>query len=113
FVAVARQLLVERLQGELLALRFGQARLELAQLDLRLALRFLRLARYRARLARVVLDQAQAPGELLLRRADALARIEPEHRGERRREDDREQEQQWSSGFLALVGCFGHTGAKV
>ena len=37
FVAVARQLLVQRLERELLALRFGEARLELRHLDVRLA----------------------------------------------------------------------------
>src|SRR6185436_7019863 len=49
------------------------------------------LARHRARLARVALHFAQPPRDLLLRRADALARVEPEERGERRRERDGRQ----------------------
>src|SRR6185436_7741908 len=70
---VARELLVERLQRELLALRLGQARLELDQLGAGVALPILRLARHAARLPRVGLDVAQPARQLLLGGVDALA----------------------------------------
>jgi len=98
FVAVARQLLVQRFQRELLALRFGEARFELRHLELRVAHAVLRLARDRARLARVVLDVAQPSGELFLRRADAVARVEPVERGERGGERDRDEEKDRRAG---------------
>ena len=110
-VAVARQFLVERLQRDLLVLRFGQPRLERADLGLRLAQRLLGLPPERARLAAFGLDVVQALGELLLRRADAAAGIQPERRDDRREHHQRD-------GKYALPACArrrhagGEPGAK-
>src|SRR5439155_1391413 len=106
FVAVARQLLVERLEGQLLALRLREPRFELPDLRLRLPQQLLRLARGRARLAHVALDIAQPARELFLRAADALARIEPEQCRQPRREDHRDEGQKRKP--RALDGSFLH-----
>jgi hypothetical protein len=70
--------------GELLALRFGQPLLERGQFRPHLARGFLRFARGDPRIAALGFDVSQAPRDFLLRRADALAHVEPEPRSQAR-----------------------------
>ena len=120
FVAVARQLLVQRLERELLALRLGEPRLEL-----RRSCRARRAAPPAP--ARAIERASRASASMSRsRRAssswvalDALAHVEPEQRGERRRRAAiGEQQRARARGAMlpaasAVASAFGHRSLKV
>jgi hypothetical protein len=89
FVAAARQLLVERLQCNLLVLGFDKLRLELGELGLGLAHRLLGLACRAPGITTVRIAVAQPPGHLFAQSGHLKARVVPLPRDHGDHDDER------------------------
>ncbi|MNC86940.1 hypothetical protein D3C83_26300 [compost metagenome] len=93
FVAVARQVLVERLERDLLALRLGNPVLEDADLDLCLGGRLTRLLRDQATFLGLSLERRKPARKILPERLELPARVVP--LPDRQRDGDQCDEQHY------------------